>query len=386
MSAIYIQDFSVASRLGMDVAETRKTLLSGEIVRPDTAFELLDGSATFAAALPTPLDVAPEGRTRTNRIISHLLAPLREGLEALKSEYGPARIGVVIGTSTTGIEEAVEPLIDRLENGAWSKDYRFADQELGDAAEFLAQQAGVAGPAFTVSTACTSGAKAMASAARMIQAGMIDAAICGGADALARLTLNGFHALDSISATHCQPFSANRRGINIGEGGALFLMSKTPSRWRLAGWGESSDAYHMSSPHPEGEGAEIALRAALSGAGLEPKQIDFIHLHGTATPLNDAMESKLIQRLFGEDAPCASTKGSTGHTLGAAGAVQAAINLLAMDAQVYPGHVFDGEYDPDLPAIRLTACGEKPVSPLERILSASYAFGGSNVALVLTRG
>ncbi|MBB34039.1 MAG: beta-ketoacyl-[acyl-carrier-protein] synthase II [Hirschia sp.] len=386
MTEIYIQDFSVASRLGMDVTSTRETLTAGHLIRPDTPFDLLDGSTTLAAALPEALAPDLAGRTRTNRILSHLLKPIEAGLDALKGQYGAHRIGTIIGTSTTGIEEGVAPLEDRLKSGTWSQDYVFSDQELGDTAAFLAQQAGVDGPAYTVSTACTSGAKSMTSAARLIQAGIIDAAICGGVDSIARLTLNGFNALDSISPVACLPFSANRRGINIGEGGALFLLSRTPSAYRLAGWGESSDAYHMSSPHPEGVGAETAMRQAMQMGGISAGQVDFIHLHGTATPLNDAMEATMIHRLFGDGPPCASTKGSTGHTLGAAGAIQAALNLIAMDAEVYPGHVFDGEYDPDLPAIRLSVPGERPHKPLEYILSASYAFGGSNIALTLARG
>ena len=385
MTQIFIQDFSVASRMGMNVEQTRAALLSGEILRPNTPFKLMDGTSTVVAELPEPLEPGLVGVTRTNRILSHLLEPLTEPIEELKAKFGPERIGVVLGTSTTGIEEAVEPLRRRLQSSAWEDSYDFVHQELGDTSAFLAKQVEVTGPAYTVSTACTSGSKAIASAARLIQAGVIDAAICGGVDSLAQLTVNGFHALDSISPEACQPFSANRRGINIGEGGALFLISSDPAAYRLAGWGESSDAYHMSSPHPEGAGAEIAMHAAMDMAGVTPGDIDFIHMHGTATPLNDAMESTMVNRLFGDETPCASTKGVTGHTLGAAGAVQAALNLIAMDAGGYPGHVFDGDYDPALQSVRLTSPGEKPAQLLERTISASYAFGGSNIALVLTR-
>jgi len=180
--------------------------------------------------------------------------------------------------------------------------------------------------------------------------------------------------------------SVNRRGINIGEGGALFIVSKTPGPYRILSSGETSDAYHMSSPDPTGQTAEKAIRTALIRADLKETDIDFIHLHGTATQLNDQMESRLMHRMFGDGVPCASTKGMAGHTLGAAGAVQAAINFLSMESGYLPPHVFDGERDPDLPMIRLAELQEKAGKPIDHILSASYAFGGSNVAVVMARG
>ena len=386
MKAVYIQDFSVASRLGMDVAQTRETMLAGRVVRPDKPFELIGGMATVAAALPSELSSDFTGRTRTNRILSHLLSPLRETISKQLERFGSDRVAVVIGTSTTGIEEAIAPLENRLSSGSWDNDYAFSDQELGDTAQFLASAVEIDGPTYTISTACTSGAKAMASASRLIQAGIVDAAICGGVDSLSRLTLNGFNALDSISPQACIPFSVNRRGINIGEGGALFVLSSEPADYKLAGWGESSDAYHMSSPHPEGAWAELAVREALDKAKLSTEAVDFIHLHGTSTPLNDQMESRLVNRVFGAQTPCASTKGMTGHTLGAAGALQAAFNLIAMETNVFPAHVYDGEFDPDLPSIRLTSPGERSTLPIDHTISASYAFGGSNIALVFARG
>ncbi len=386
MSTIFINAVSVASRIGMSMDQTRSVLAGSGMPRPDTPFDLINGVSTLAAGLPEPLATGLAGRTRTNRIQSHLLGGIADELDAMKATTPPDRIGVVIGTSTTGIEEGLTPLKSRLDSGQWDPDYEFSDQELGDTARFLADQIGALGPVWTVSTACTSGGKALASAARLLNAGLADAVVCGGVDSLAALTLNGFAALDSVSPTACAPFSANRCGINIGEGGALFILSHAPGPWRLAGWGESSDAYHMSSPQPDGEGAEIALQQAMQRAGVNVGQIGFIHLHGTATPLNDQMESRLVSRLFGPDTPCASTKGMTGHTLGAAGAVQGALNLMALDDQIYPPHVYDGEYDPELPTIRLTRPQERADQPVDHILSTSYAFGGSNVALVFARG
>jgi 3-oxoacyl-[acyl-carrier-protein] synthase-1 len=221
----------------------------------------------------------------------------------------------------------------------------------------------------------------MAAGARLIEADLCDAVVCGGVDSLCELTLNGFAALDSLSSRPCNPMSANRDGLNLGEGAALFVLTKEPSRFRLAGFGESVDGHHMSAPDPEGKGAEAAMRAAFAMAGEKPQAIDFVHLHGTATPLNDQMEAHVVDRLLGQDVPCASTKPLTGHTLGAAGAVQAALCLLAMERGQLPPHVWDGARDPGLPPIRLAQAGE--TGTLKRILSASYAFGGNNAALVL---
>jgi 3-oxoacyl-[acyl-carrier-protein] synthase-1 len=205
--------------------------------------------------------------------------------------------------------------------------------------------------------------------------------LCGGADTLCDLTLNGFAALDSLSSTPCNPMSVNRNGLNLGEGAGLFLLTRAPGPYRITGWGGSADGHHMSAPDPEGKGAMAAMAGALAMAKLEPRAIDFIHLHGTATPLNDRMEAGVVGAMFGLDTPCVSTKPLTGHTLGAAGAVQAALCLLAMERGKLPPHVWDGARDPELPAIRLAGVGE--AARLSRILSASYAFGGNNATLVL---
>lgn len=385
MKHIYINGFSVASRLGMNRVETAASLFSSAPPRPDTVFELSNGGRTRIAQLPQALSDSLAGRTATNRLTSHLLTDIRAPLEQALNAYGPSRVAGVIGTSTTGIEEGIAPLNARLESGDWAPEYRFADQELGDTAAFLKAQTGLEGPCYTVSTACTSGSKALAAAARMIRSGVADAVVCGGVDTISRLTVNGFDSLDSVSPDACQPFSKNRCGINIGEGGALFVVSRMEGPWRLAGMGESSDAYHMSSPHPEGVHAQTALQAAMAQAGVSLQDVDFIHMHGTATPLNDAMESTLVNRVFGADKPCASTKGMTGHTLGAAGALQGAINLIAMDASVYPPHVFDGALDEALAPVRLTGLNERAPGGINHVLSASYAFGGSNIALVFGR-
>jgi 3-oxoacyl-[acyl-carrier-protein] synthase-1 len=210
---------------------------------------------------------------------------------------------------------------------------------------------------------------------------LCDAVLCGGVDSLCDLTLNGFAALDALSDAPCNPMSVNRNGLNLGEGGALFLLTRDDGPFRLAGWGESVDGHHMSAPDPHGKGADTAMRTALAMAQTTSDSIDFAHLHGTATKLNDLMEAAVVDRVFGLETPCASTKPLTGHTLGAAGAVQLALCMLAMESAQLPPHLWDGERDPDLAPIRLAKPGEE--ARLKRILSASYAFGGNNSALVL---
>jgi 3-oxoacyl-[acyl-carrier-protein] synthase-1 len=212
--------------------------------------------------------------------------------------------------------------------------------------------------------------------------------VAGGADSLCRFTVAGFAALESVSAARCNPFSRNRAGINIGEGAALFLATREPGPVRLSGWGESSDAHHMSAPEPGGAGAIAAIRAALDRAQLAPSDIGYVNLHGTATPHNDAMESRAVAATLGRETPASSTKPLTGHALGAAGAIEAGLCWLSMHgnpANALPPHWWDGAADPELPPLRFVAPGERAAAPLRHALSQSFAFGGSNAALVFSR-
>ena len=337
------------------------------------------------ARLPGQLSDAPSARTRTNQMASDLLGQMQAKLDWLRAKFGADRIAVIVGTSTTGIEESLVSLGNRMEAGEWPEDFKLEDQELGDLADHIAGEVGAEGTQYTISTACTSATKAIISAARLIRTGIADAVICGGIDSFSRLTVNGFHALSSVSAGQCSPFGAGRDGINIGEGGALFILSREPSEWEVAGGSESSDAHHMSAPDPTGAQAERAVRDAMDKAGIKPSEVDFVHMHGTGTPLNDEAEAGLVMRVFGADTPAMSTKGMTGHTLGAAGGLQVAINMICMEAGVYPPHVFNGDRDETLAPIRLSTVGETADAPLVTSLCASYAFGGSNAALVLKR-
>jgi 3-oxoacyl-[acyl-carrier-protein] synthase-1 len=260
-------------------------------------------------------------------------------------------------------------------------------------ATFLADWLGLSGPAYCLSTACTSSARALLSAHRLLQQGPCDAVLCGGVDSLCRLTLNGFSALEAVSAERCNPFSFNRQGINIGEGAALFLMTKElmtreQTSIALLGGGASSDAYHISAPQPQGLGAQQAMRKALAAAGVTAEQIDYLNLHGTATAHNDAMESLAVQALFPQGVPCSSTKPLTGHALGAAGALEAAFCWLSLSPynsdNLLPPHLWDGQAEDRLPHLQLVAQGTRLAhKPQRRLMSNSFAFGGNNLSLIL---
>jgi 3-oxoacyl-[acyl-carrier-protein] synthase-1 len=342
------------------------------------------------AELPSVTHLPPHQRSRNNALALAALAQIRPAVEAAIARYGADRIGVVIGTSTSGIGETEQAIARQVADGALPSEFHYGVQEMGSPAEMLAQQLGVSGPAYVHSSACSSSAKAMASAARLIRMGSCDAVVTGGVDSLCAFTVAGFASLESVSAAQCNPMSANRKGINIGEGAALFLMSADgESQVKLMGWGESSDGHHMSAPDPAGVGAELAMTQALQRAGMTAAQIDYINMHGTATPQNDAMESNVIARLFGFETPVSSTKPFTGHTLGAAAAIEAALCWLAMQDDnpqgQLPPHLWDGVLDPALPALNLVPPGAALGRPLRYVLSSSFAFGGSNAALVLGR-
>nr|WP_283254360.1 beta-ketoacyl-ACP synthase [Ramlibacter paludis] len=339
-----------------------------------------------ADALPTLEDQPLMYRSRSNALLAALLPDLREAVEAARARFGPERIAVVLGVSAAGLQEGTAAARQFAEQGNWPAGYDYAQQEMGNASAYLAHALGVSGPAYSISTACSSGAKALAAGARLLKAGIADAVVAGGVDALSGFTIAGFSALESVSAARCNPLSANRQGINIGEGAGLFLLGCEAGPVRLAGWGESSDAHHMSAPEPGGRGALAAMRQALARAGLRPRDIEYVNLHGTATPQNDAMECRAVAELLGTEVPVSSTKPLTGHTLAAAGAVEAAAcwhALVDNPTGRLPPHWWDGARDPALPPVRTAAPGETLGRAPRHVLSNSFAFGGSNACLVL---
>jgi 3-oxoacyl-[acyl-carrier-protein] synthase-1 len=348
----------------------------------------------FAGSVLAPLELAPRADLarydcRNNRLLLAALAQIAPAIDAARERYGAARIGVVLGTSTSGIEAAEAAFVYHAKAGELPDNFNYRQMEIGTAAPFAAAALGVQGPAFTISTACTSSAKAFASARRLLQLQLCDAVVVGGVDSLCELTMQGFASLESTSAVRTNPMSVNRCGINVGEGAAVFLMSRDEAAVRLAGVGESSDAHHISSPDPQGAGGELALRAALSDAGIAPAALGYVNLHATATPKNDEMEAKLMARVFANGVATSGTKPLTGHQLGAAGATELGFAwlTLARDDVPLPRHLWDGEADPALPTLDLVE-SERFLprgAGTQYVMSNSFAFGGSNVSLILAR-
>jgi len=324
-------------------------------------------------------------KSRNNQFALAALQQMKEDVDAAIQRYGVNRIGVVIGTSTSGLAESEAAVRQWVKEETVSDSYDYAMHEMGAAAQFIARLLGTTGPCYGISTACSSGAKAIATAKRLVQAGLCDAVIAGGVDTLCQLTVLGFSSLEAVSNEICNPFSRNRKGINIGEGAALFLVSAEPVGVELCGAGEGSDAHHISAPDPTGSGANRCMTAALVDAGVSADEVGYVNLHGTATELNDQMESIAMNQVFGPTTPCSSTKPYTGHTLGAAGAIEAGICWLLLETNnaFLPAHLWDGEADPYLPEINLIAKQLDEEVSLNYALSNSFAFGGNNISLLL---
>jgi len=359
------------------------------------AFETVDltsfiGEVTGVDQVTLP-DHLSHFNCRNNRLA--LLGLNQDGfsdaVRAAIAKYGSQRVGLFVGTSTAGIlqTELAYRQRDPL-TGALPADFNYrTTHNTFSVADFTRDYFGLTGPAVVVSSACSSSAKVFASARRMIDAGLIDAAVVGGVDSLCLTTLYGFNSLGLTSEQACRPFDIQRNGISIGEAAAFALLERPPEKLDddailLLGIGESSDAYHMSSPHPEGLGARMAMQDALKMAGLQPSDIDYINLHGTATQSNDTAEAKAVKHLFGTTVPSSSTKGQTGHTLGAAGGLEAVICALALQHHLMPAGLNTEHLDPNLGLNYLLANREQPLS---HVLSNSFGFGGTNCSLIFGR-
>jgi 3-oxoacyl-[acyl-carrier-protein] synthase-1 len=390
MSA-YLNALGVVCALGAGKRTVAAALFAGDHqgIRPEPGW-VPDSAVPLGAvrgALPeVPGALAARHDNRNNRLLWAAAKEIDTDIHTAIHRYGRDRIGVVLGTSTAGIEQATVGIDAYRRDSHWPDDYHYAHQELAQPSAFLAEALQLAGPTYAISTACTSSARALLSAQRLLRTGVCDAVLCGGVDTLARLPINGFHALEALDRKRCNPFSVNRRGINIGEAAALFLMTRERAPVQLLGGGASADAYHMSSPDPQGLGARQSMQAALAAAKLQPSQIDYLNLHGTATEHNDRMESLAVDALFPERLPCSSTKALSGHTLGAAGALEAAFCWLSLsdEAGRLPPHVWDGMADPALPKLAFTRVGDRlPTQRTRRLMSNSFAFGGNNACLIL---
>ncbi|ALE55613.1 beta-ketoacyl-[acyl-carrier-protein] synthase family protein [Paraburkholderia sp. SIMBA_055] len=392
--SVYLHALGMINALGGDLDSIVPALAAGD-ARGMASMHTGIGDA-FVGSVVTPLELAPSADLarydcRNNRLLLAALAQIAPAVDAARERYGAHRIGVVLGTSTSGIEAAEAAFVYQAQAGALPSSFNYRQMEIGTAAPFAAAALGVKGPAYTISTACTSSAKAFASARRLLQLQLCDAVVVGGVDSLCELTVQGFASLESTSSARSNPMSRNRCGINVGEGAAVFLMSRDEAAVRLAGVGESSDAHHISSPDPQGVGGELALREALADAGIAPSSIGYVNLHATATRKNDEMEASLMSRVFPEGVATSGTKPLTGHQLGAAGATELGFVWLTLARQdvALPRHLWDGEADPALPALDLVETErflprEAATQGATRYaMSNSFAFGGSNVSLIL---
>jgi 3-oxoacyl-[acyl-carrier-protein] synthase I len=327
---------------------------------------------------------------RNNRLAELALATdgFAEAVAAARDRHGAERIAVVLGTSTAGIEQTEQAYRRRdAATGALPAEFDFArTHDLFALPRYVRARLGLRGPALSVSTACSSGASSFLEAAILLEAGLADAVVAGGVDTLCRMTLHGFASLELLSPGPCRPCAADRDGISIGEAAGLVLLQRAdgapPGTPLLLGAGASSDGHHMSSPQPDGIGAVTAMRAALDSAGLAPGDIGYVNLHGTGTRANDAMEDRAVARLFGDRVPCSSTKGWTGHTLGASGAIEVLIAAICLEDGLVPGCLGVDRVDPEFRSDVATA---NRAVPLRRVLSNSFGFGGSNCSLVVGR-
>jgi len=323
------------------------------------------------------------GNTRIIRIINTALEQLESIVEKAKAKYGQEKIGVCFGSCDNGSEASFIAHKALFKNNAFPNEYTLHFQSASFPAEYISHKFGLKGPVFTVATACASGASAIMRGAELIRAGLCSAVIAGGADIVSQTVFTGFNVLEAVSDKPTNPFSKNRKGINLGEGAAFFLLgAEEISDVKLLGAGESADAYHITAPGLDGTGPVKAMQAALLQAGLESSQVGYVNLHGTGTELNDKAEALAMQRVFNANMVHAnSTKPITGHTLGAAGALEAAICWMVLTSKRgIPVHCWDGISDEELPFIPASGCGNETPSVC---MTNSFAFGGCNVSLIL---
>lgn len=393
MTPIFIDSFTATTCVGAGNESLFKAIETGQtgLTRCDFDKAELDTWIGRVLALDEPAFSLPDSLIefdcRNNQLAWLAIQQdgfLERALTVIR-ENGPSRVGLFLGTSTSGIYEtelAFRSLDPESKSFMGSFNYS-GSHSVSSLVTFVRELLKIEGPSFLISTACSSSAKVFATAQRYLELGLIDAAVVGGTDSLCLTTLYGFDSLQLASAKPCRPYDTLRDGISIGEAAAFCLLTKVPTSHseygiEFIGYGESSDAYHMSSPHPEGLGAQIAMNAALGSAGLSPMEVDYINLHGTATPNNDKAEGRAVSTIFGDQTPCSSTKGITGHTLGAAGAVEAAISFIALQNQLIPGSPGTDQLDP---TINLNYQVNPSHSPIKTVLTNSFGFGGSNCSL-----
>lgn len=390
MNPLPITAFATASPLGLGLDAALSALRQGQSGLRENDFEdaaLLTwiGRVDDIEACPLPVDLQVYD-CRNNRL-AHLGLEqdgFRAAVSRARQRWGRERIGVFLGTTTSGILATEQAYQSRDATDALPSGFDYAHtHSLYSVTDYVRTTLQLSGPAYSISTACSSSAKVFAAASRMIAAGVCDAAVVGGVDSLCNSILYGFNSLALLSSQPCRPWDAQRDGLSLGEAAGFALLEReTDSDIALLGYGESADAYHMSSPHPAGAGALLAMRKALQCAGLDAQMIDYVNLHGTASPANDRAEDQAVSQLFGPDVACSSTKGHTGHTLGAAGITEAILSALSLRSGITPATLHQRQADPALHCRVLT-------HPLlrhpQRVMSNSFGFGGDNCSLVLGR-
>lgn len=391
----FLNDLGLVCAVGNDKKDIRAKLLSGDrsgLIKTDE-FSFSPGHELFVGAVRTALpEIEPQYSVydcRNNRLLLAALSQIRPTVETMIGKYGADRIGIVIGTSTSGVRSTELALAEVSHGRSKPPQFHYKQQQFAGGADFLAHLMGLKGPAYVVSTACSSSGRALASARRLIALDFCDAVIVGGADSLCRFTVCGFGALESVSAGLCKPFGTHRDGINLGEAASLFVLSREEGPVRLRGIGASSDAFHFSAPDPEAGAVIDAMVMALKEAGLEPGQIDYINLHGTATPLNDAMEGRAVAQVFGTRVAASSSKGMTGHALGAAAALELGLCWLLLTQTDEQGllipNINDDVLDSSLPPLNFVGPAKKLGRRIDHCQSNSFAFGGNNISIVVSR-
>jgi 3-oxoacyl-[acyl-carrier-protein] synthase-1 len=385
MRPLCVTGYALLSAHGGNRSEHLAALAAGRTGLGPSPLPLPFETAVGAVYSPLP-ELPSELRpwsTRLACMCAQLVAQLDEPLRRARARWRPERIGVLLGTSTGGAQSTERAYRQFVAEGSFPDGYDFLRQHtFGAALHVVATLTGAKGPAWMVSTACTSSAKPLASAARLIAAGVIDAAIVGGVDTLCTMTLSGFESLQALDRRPCRPFHKDRAGVSIGEGGALALVERQgDARVLVEGVGETSDCYHISAPHPEGAGARAAMLEALAFAGRRPEDVDHINAHGTGTRLNDTAEAKAIRSVFAAPIPVVSTKGFTGHTLGAAGAIEFGFAALAVEEGWIPPSLHADELDPEIGLVVPQAVVR---GTFRRVLSNSFAFGGNNVSVLVS--
>ena len=410
---LFLSEPGIACAVGNNAADFWRSLTAGSqdgLVKVKTH----SGREFYAAKIREGALKKTSARydMRAIQIEDAALEQIAPAVQAAKQKYGASRIAICVGCCDNGSEFSVAGHREYFEKGAFPKNYSLEIQGADYPATYIKEKFGLAGPAYVFATACSSSGSATIKAAQLVQAGIVDAAICGGVDVASDTVLLGFDSLEAVSENKTNPFSAARSGITLGEGAAFFLLSKDKDLARagcggstdsglanncpvaLLGWGESADASHMTAPLADGSGAFCAMKEALAFAGLDASKIDYVNLHGTGTRLNDSMEAKAVAQVFGslaEAVPASSTKPMTGHTLGASSAVELAACWLSIvnndknsSAEIkLPLHVYDGDYDPALPRLNLIGPETKFNKRINVCMSNSFGFGGCNVSLII---